>query len=66
MHTFSAIRALSYPDVGLSVLCENYALRIKSLPKCLPRDGYKTRGSHADSMATSPTICQSFSKLEIN
>ena len=63
MHTFSAIRAVSYPDLGLSVLCKYYALRIKSLPKCLPRDGYKTRGSSADSMATSPTICRSFSRL---
>jgi hypothetical protein len=63
MHTFSAIRAVSYPDVGLSVLCNNYALRIRSLPKCLPRDGYKTRGSRADSMATSPTICRFFSRL---
>lgn len=63
MHTFSAIRAVSYPDVGLSVLCENYALRIRTLPKELPRDGYKTRRGSADSMATSPTICRSFSRL---
>ena len=66
MHTFPAIRAVSYPDVGLSVLCKYYALRIRILPKELPRDGYKTRGGSADSMATSPTICQSFSKLDIN
>lgn len=63
MHTFSAIRAVSYPDVGLSVLCKYYTLRIRTLPKELPRDGYKTRGGSADSMATSPTICRFFSRL---
>ena len=41
MYTSSAVRAISYPDVALSVSRINNALRIKFLPKELPRDGSK-------------------------
>ena len=45
MVTFSVIRAVSYLDVGPRVSRKTNALRIKFLPKYLPRDGCKTRES---------------------
>ena len=42
MVTFSVIRAVSYLDVGPRVSRKTNALRIKFLPKYLPRDGCKT------------------------
>lgn len=45
MVTFSVIRAVSYLDVGPRVSRKTNALRIKFLPKYLPRDGCKTRDS---------------------
>lgn len=53
MVTFSVIRAVSYLDVGPRVSRKTNALRIKFLPKYLPRDGCKTR----ESWEFCPTPC---------